>query len=289
VVAIRDPLTGKSIKVVEKPAGPERSIGPVSVEHFSAGERDALAYEVSKLIGYADSVPITVFRKDYGKGGKGTSLQVFLEGHKTQNSWAGREMTAVESLRLGVFDYLIGNIDRHGGNYMRDKDGKPKAIDNGLSFGRPNEGDPSGGHLGVNSQGVSSFLKRWRTINFEKSEGRQVPEIDELQRTYEQLKLDLWRNKDSLKTLVGNTRLNDAEKKAFNLRLGDLLLATGVRNALKGTQAISDVFGRAPRGMRRDALQHGRLVTKSGFTRAAGGTRGRKTRRSAKLRRELGL
>lgn len=57
-------------------------------------------------------------------------------------------------VKMRVFDYLIGNTDRHGGNYRVDSDGRLKLTDNGFSF--PNQN--SGRHLKRN---ITSLLKSY--------------------------------------------------------------------------------------------------------------------------------
>ena len=42
---------------------------------------------------------------------------------------------------MGVFDFLVGQTDRHYGNFLTSKDGRPIAIDNGFSFSTAAGGD----------------------------------------------------------------------------------------------------------------------------------------------------
>ncbi|MDE2101639.1 MAG: hypothetical protein KGL39_30615 [Patescibacteria group bacterium] len=87
---------------------------------------EVVAYNVAKVVGMDDLVPPTVERTVKGKAG---SLQQFQEGatHGTSSNYT-------DMARAAAFDMFIGNLDRHGGNYMIGANGKLRLIDNGFAY-----------------------------------------------------------------------------------------------------------------------------------------------------------
>jgi hypothetical protein len=104
----------------------------------SWGEREVLASDIDQLWG-TNLVPTTVHRTVDDIVG---SIQEGVKNAKTYATVRGtpivNEVTAEQWLDLTVYDMVIGNVDRHGGNLMlqRAADGTVRlvAIDNGLSF-----------------------------------------------------------------------------------------------------------------------------------------------------------
>ncbi|MDE2101638.1 MAG: hypothetical protein KGL39_30610 [Patescibacteria group bacterium] len=90
---------------------------------------EVAAYEIAKAVGMGDLVPPTVMRTINGEEG---SLQQFQEGSHRMK--AGEVMSAPDLARAVAFDLMIGNLDRHGGNFLIGADGKLRLIDNGLAF-----------------------------------------------------------------------------------------------------------------------------------------------------------
>jgi hypothetical protein len=153
----------------EAPAGhfklPEGETGKIRPEELlrrgitgKVSEREAAAWEVAKLGGADDLVAPTVVREINGKKG---SLQAFVPNAKTAYAVVakggaegfarsygvtpGQEDRATDDLqRAAMFDYIIGNQDRHQGNWMvSDDDGRIKLIDHGLSFGETRAEHPT--------------------------------------------------------------------------------------------------------------------------------------------------
>jgi len=96
--------------------------------------REICAYEVSKLLGF-NIVPPTSYKIDKGRVG---SIQEWVAG-TTGFAMSIEENQKFEAsgerIKLSVFDSLLGNTDRHGGNYIYSSSKKKIwAIDNGLSF-----------------------------------------------------------------------------------------------------------------------------------------------------------
>jgi SPP1 gp7 family putative phage head morphogenesis protein len=103
------------------------------LEKFPLAAREVLASDIAESIGMSDLVPATVFRKVKGEIG---SFQKFVPTKGTIK----HEISTEDWVRSGVFDYLIGNSDRHSGNILFDliEEGKraarPVLIDNGFAF-----------------------------------------------------------------------------------------------------------------------------------------------------------
>lgn len=97
-----------------------------------AARNESLAYDIAKAMDWDDLVPMTTMKN--GSEGMG-SVQKWVRGQ----TWAGTSeriralITIAEKERLYAFDVVVGNLDRHGNNYMTTKVGnkwKLKAIDN---------------------------------------------------------------------------------------------------------------------------------------------------------------
>lgn len=102
--------------------------------------REVCAYDVDEAFRF-DLVPKTVFREIEGEIG---SHQQFIEnaemgGQLQFGGW--KELSPAVKEKFSFLDYIIGNEDRHGGNYLLEQisgtEYKLYAIDNGLSFGSP--------------------------------------------------------------------------------------------------------------------------------------------------------
>lgn len=107
----------------------------VSNKAVTLAQREVAAYRVDQILG-TNLVPETVYRTiDKVKG----SLQRFVSGalpdYEYRRTANARSLTLDELHRFTVLDVLIGNADRHRGNYMRVvADGRPVAIDHGYAF-----------------------------------------------------------------------------------------------------------------------------------------------------------
>jgi hypothetical protein len=131
-------------KAVYKPAG----------EHSGGKRRGTLsarqevgAAQLDQLLGF-DLVPTTTMWN--GERGTG-SLQEYVE-----NSTAGGRLNTFsppERDRMAALDYIIGNSDRHPGNYLTGPDGRLVAIDHGASF-------PDSDRGGIRSSFVMQAMNR---------------------------------------------------------------------------------------------------------------------------------
>lgn len=98
--------------------------------------REAAASSVADVLGFGDMVPPTVVRKEDDSVG---SIQEFVNYAESAFRVAADEGDEAsfdggeEAARAAIFDYIIGQTDRHHGNWLL-KDGKIVLIDNGLAF-----------------------------------------------------------------------------------------------------------------------------------------------------------
>jgi len=91
-------------------------------------KREVAAYLVNNQLGFG-IVPKTKIVKFKNKIG---SLQEWVE-NTTQSDTTLKSYSDEDIWKMGLFDLIIGQNDRHSGNWI-DKDDKPTAIDNGFSF-----------------------------------------------------------------------------------------------------------------------------------------------------------
>lgn len=160
----------------DRPSAPLAHWRPMFNQKFEASDREALAYQVDSLLGLG-VVPPTYIRhaaldagmvekylkkepvKDRYSGKKYDSftppedlnnargsIQLAIKGDSIDKK--GLEYEPFDSLtdeqkldmqKIAVFDYIVGQTDRHGGNTWVGDDNKIYAIDNGFSFPRSNE------------------------------------------------------------------------------------------------------------------------------------------------------
>lgn len=98
--------------------------------------RDVAAYQVDAFLGHMVRVPPAVAS---GLEGREGALSLFVPGCADGRD-LGEKPVVLGALseqdyrRLALFDHVIGNLDRHGGNWLVDREGHPVPIDHGLSF-----------------------------------------------------------------------------------------------------------------------------------------------------------
>jgi hypothetical protein len=102
-----------------------------------AGE--VAAYALARELGMAN-VPPAVERR---RGGRGGSVQLWIEEATTEKGWRERSHPPLEQARhrrqlyvMRVFDNLINNTDRNLGNYLTDSTGKVWLVDHTRCFAR---------------------------------------------------------------------------------------------------------------------------------------------------------
>jgi len=124
-----------------KPKSGEDPDARYNIRRGTYYQREAAAYDVAKAIGMTDLVPATVVREHQGQKG---SLQEWVrnavpmwETPRFRDAFGGNRDLA----RAAAYDVLIGNTDRHPGNWLI-KDGKKlRLIDNGLAFPREDDAE----------------------------------------------------------------------------------------------------------------------------------------------------
>ena len=160
-----------SVKVVYKPVdGEEWNMrSEITNRAFTHAHREAMAYEVDQALG-TKLVPETVLRTSLGKDESGVvwgagSVQRFAENAAVEAYWGGRDLTQEETFRIAALDYVVGNLDRHGKNLMRDgASGNPIGIDHGLTMPAGSKDNPSGMESG-RSLAIANLIERHRIGN----------------------------------------------------------------------------------------------------------------------------
>jgi hypothetical protein len=116
------------VRAAFKPRSKQRLVRRPYIPRARAHLREVGAYVVSHLCGLA-VVPPTVLARveiepDYWPLG---ALQAWVDG-------AARDLPEEQLAAMAVLDYLIGNTDRHRGNFLVDRSGHPWGIDHTASF-----------------------------------------------------------------------------------------------------------------------------------------------------------
>lgn len=116
------------------------------IEEDHQARREAAAYAVDRWLSHYAGVPPTVYRD---LGGEAGALMEFVPASasvtvREQASRALEGPAHEDYRRMAIFDHIIGNLDRHSGNWLVGEEGRLVPIDHGLAFPLQN-GDP-GGH-----------------------------------------------------------------------------------------------------------------------------------------------
>lgn len=148
VVSSSDSLGGgvsETIKVefedgtsgVFKPSEGESEDARNDISNGYQTEREVGAWEVAKLVGMDDLVTPAV---KYELDGREGALLAWRDGELAKNIYPDSDAFdgKTDLQRSAAFDYVIGNEDRHQGNWLVEG-GKLQLIDHGLSF--PDKGD----------------------------------------------------------------------------------------------------------------------------------------------------
>lgn len=113
----------------------EPALCPGIVNYY---QREALATDIAAIVRYTDLVPTTAtttIRKEPG------SIQAFIPGtnkggNLPRDQAFGQSQRDIR--RALLFDAVLGNTDRHGGNWLVDQHGKMVLIDHGLTLSTKN-------------------------------------------------------------------------------------------------------------------------------------------------------
>jgi phage portal protein BeeE len=141
-------------KAVFKPASGEEAGLRDNIKAGTYYKREAVAYNIAKSVGMDDLVPETVIRDVDGKQG---SCQKFVDKAEVafrsgDKKWDGQE----DSARIAAYDFITGNLDRHEGNWLVQKNGKIALIDHGLTL--PNGTTEGGEHMLIMTKGFVGKL-----------------------------------------------------------------------------------------------------------------------------------
>lgn len=112
-------------KAVYKPSAGEVPLRD-GIERGTCWKNEVAAYHVDNLLGF-ELVPVTV--EVDGPRGVG-SLQCWAP----EMARAPGDYSSVDVQMVGTLDYILASGDRHAENYLTQTDGRPAAIDNGLSL-----------------------------------------------------------------------------------------------------------------------------------------------------------
>lgn len=99
-------------------------------------ERERAAYLVDRRLGHLARVPPCVQRKLEGKPGV---LTLLVPETRSARKWPDRQallasLPSADRRAVALFDHVVGNLDRHGGNWLLDPQGRVVPIDHGLCF-----------------------------------------------------------------------------------------------------------------------------------------------------------
>jgi hypothetical protein len=88
---------------------------------MSLAEREAFALDVAHELGFNNEYAIVPkYTLAVDEKGKTTGILIeFIEKAEVETAWFGLGLTDEQRFQMAVFDYLIGNTDRHEGNWMR--------------------------------------------------------------------------------------------------------------------------------------------------------------------------
>ena len=143
VIKFRD--AGGVKRAIFKPISGERhgAARNVNDSTYPAAHRELAAAETAAHLGV--SMPSVASVSVNGKPGTAMEFVDHDKATKTEMSLWNKD--SARAAELGVFDYVIGNYDRHGGNFIIDRQGVLQPIDHGLSFPeKGKDGVQIGGH-----------------------------------------------------------------------------------------------------------------------------------------------
>lgn len=124
-------------KAGQKPGKSRNQLHPNQNE----GKVEAAAYLVDRALGHLARVPPA---SSSGLEGREGTLCLYLPQTTPAKDLGERDMLysllkPEDTRRITLFDHVIGNLDRHGGNWLIDPKGRPIPIDHGLAFPLGNE------------------------------------------------------------------------------------------------------------------------------------------------------
>jgi len=132
----------------------------VNISDGLATEREVGAWEVAKLVGMTDMAAPAIIRTINGQRG---AMLAYQEGTVAKTLWDGRYDGDKDLNRAAVFDYVIGNEDRHAGNWIVGANGKLRLIDHGLAFPDAGPHHQGWGNRAMEEKAAERQLGVWHT------------------------------------------------------------------------------------------------------------------------------
>jgi len=106
-----------------------------NIPRGTQAKREEAAYLVDKRLGHLARVPPAV---SSGLEGRPGALKLLvsqgLDGKESGQENLPAKTAPEDYRRIALFDHVVGNLDRHSGNFLVDNDHRPVPIDHGLAF-----------------------------------------------------------------------------------------------------------------------------------------------------------
>lgn len=103
-----------------------------NIPEGSQAKREEAAYVVDRNLGHLARVPPAV---SSGMEGRPGSLKLLVsQAQDAADTGAELPFSPQDYRRIALFDHVVGNLDRHKGNFLLDAEKRPIPIDHGLAF-----------------------------------------------------------------------------------------------------------------------------------------------------------
>lgn len=160
--------------------------GKYGVSSIGASINEVNSHRMGKLLGgeYSKLVPETAFREVYGR--LGTIQEEVAEDKSISQSFNENEKLREDYRRAAVFDFVTGNLDRHGENYLyaveQGPNGKPESrlrlIDNSFSFPDPQQQSVVNASSFADNTGAGRVEGDWEAEYWASDTGLQLTQED---------------------------------------------------------------------------------------------------------------